>query len=176
MSGKARKHAEAEPGPNSPISRPVSRRTAIATAIGAVAVVVVGARFRRRPGIAEGAAKVTVFKDAACGCCEKWVERMRETGFDVDARNVADVPRVKREHKVPERLYSCHTAIAGEYVFEGHVPPDLVQQVLTGRPRIAGLAVPGMPASAPGMETGPGSYDVISFSADGTTAIFAVRS
>ena len=176
MSRKARKHTAAGPGPDGQISRPISRRTAIVTAIGAVAVVVAGTRFRRRPAIAEGAAKVTVFKDPACTCCGKWVERMRENGFDVETRDVADVPRVKRERKVPERLYSCHTALAGEYVFEGHVPPDLVLQVLRDRPRIVGLAVPGMPASAPGMESGRGSYEVISFTAEGTTAVFAVRS
>ena len=61
-------------------------------------------------------------------------------------------------------------------MFEGHVPPDLVQQVLRDRPAFAGLAVPGMPQGAPGMETRSERYEVISFTRAGETAVYAVRS
>jgi hypothetical protein len=80
--------------------------------------------------------------------------------------------------KVPERLASCHTATVGGYVVEGHVPADLVDRLLAERPKIIGLAVPGMPVGSPGMESpghAPERYDVIAFDGTGRTSVFARR-
>jgi hypothetical protein len=100
---------------------------------------------------------------------------MREHGFRVVQRNMTDVSPIKREARLPRELYSCHTSTVGGYTIEGHVPPDLVEQALRERPDIAGLAVPGMPRSAPGMEVGHERYDVLSLNRDGSTTVFAVR-
>lgn len=103
---------------------------------------------------------------------------LRDKGFKVDARDVVDLDAVKRKHGVPEALESCHTALVDGYVLEGHVPADVIGQLLRERPKLAGLAVPGMPAGSPGMES-PGRkaerYDVIAFDARGTTRVFARR-
>lgn len=83
---------------------------------------------------------------------------------------------VKREHGVPDRLASCHTALVEGYVIEGHVPAGDVKRLLDERPDIKGLAVPGMPVGAPGMESPSGRaepYDVLSFRADGTAEIYS---
>lgn len=91
------------------------------------------------------------------------------------AENVTDLTPVKAKHGVPKQLESCHTAVASGYVFEGHVPADTIKRLLKERPAVAGLAVPGMPAGSPGMET-PGQpaqrYQVISFDKSGRTAVF----
>lgn len=126
-------------------------------------------------GGAEGLGRMTVYKSPTCQCCERWVQVVREAGFDVIEENRADVTPIKREHGVPNALVSCHSALIDGYVFEGHVPPDLVQQVLRDRPAFAGLAVPGMPQSAPGMDNGHERYEVISFTRSGDTATFALR-
>lgn len=118
---------------------------------------------------------VTMYKDPNCGCCAKWGEHMRGAGFTVNEHNTSDMPSVKKEQGVPERLYSCHTAIVGAYVVEGHVPADLVQKMLTERPQIRGLSAPGMPQSSPGMDIGNEKYEVISFTGTGETAVYAVR-
>jgi hypothetical protein len=106
------------------------------------------------------------------------VGHLRDKGFKVDARDVVDLDAVKRKHGVPEALESCHTALVDGYVLEGHVPADVIGQLLRERPKLAGLAVPGMPAGSPGMES-PGRkaerYDVIAFDARGTTRVFARR-
>jgi len=154
----------------------LTRRGWLRAAASGVALLLIGKRAwpariqGRKPG------EVTAYRSPTCGCCGKWIDRMRETGFTVTERRMDDVTPIKREHSVPEDLYSCHTAVGSGYVFEGHVPPDLVARVLRERPAIRGLAVPGMPASAPGMETGPGRYDVISFTRTGKTSVYAVRS
>lgn len=123
---------------------------------------------------------VTVYKSASCGCCANWVEHMREAGFDVEARNVPDgeLPVIKAEHGVAPGHQSCHTAVVGDYVVEGHVPADVVRKMLEEKPEIAGLAVPGMPRGSPGMEMPDGSkdaYDVIAFTDDGDQSVYASR-
>lgn len=78
---------------------------------------------------------------------------------------------------VRENLASCHTAEVGGFVIEGHVPADVVQRLLKERPKIAGLAVPGMPAGSPGMEV-PGRkdpYTVVAFTSDGKTSVYERR-
>jgi hypothetical protein len=109
-------------------------------------------------------ADITVHKDPNCGCCTGWVEHLRAAGFSVDARDTADVARVKQQHGVPPELASCHTAIVGGYVIEGHVPAPAIRRLLAERPDASGLAVPGMPVGSPGMEGGtPQAYAVVLF-------------
>jgi hypothetical protein len=122
---------------------------------------------------------VTVYKDPTCGCCRKWVALVAANGFQVDTVNVPSheaLAVIERDHGITTRLAGCHTAVAGGYVFEGHVPLDLMQRVLKERPAIVGLAVPGMPSSAPGMDMSTGEhYDVLAIHRDGTTTVYASR-
>ena len=79
---------------------------------------------------------------------------------------------------MPDALQSCHTALVGGYVVEGHVPADLIDRLLRERPSVVGLAVPGMPAGAPGMESPGGRaerYQVFTFDGRGRTSVFANR-
>jgi len=119
----------------------------------------------------------TVYKQVGCGCCSIWAEQLRKLGFKVSTLEVTDLPRTKLAYGVPPSTHTCHTALIDGYVFEGHVPLDLVQKVLKERPKIAGLAVPGMPIGSPGMEMGSrkDAYDVLSFDRDGKTSVYARR-
>jgi hypothetical protein len=106
------------------------------------------------------------------------VDHLRKHGFTVDDRESADVTAIKRQLGVPPKLSSCHTAQVDGYVIEGHVPADVIDKLLKDRPKIVGLAVPGMPAGSPGMETPgqkPQPYDVIAFDAKGATSVYAKR-
>ena len=152
----------------------LTRRAWLGAAAGGVALLALGQRLWGKPRLGV-LGEVTVFKSPSCQCCGKWVERMREYGFAVALDNMIDVTPIKRERGVPEALYSCHTSMVGGYTVEGHVPPDLVARILRERPDIAGLAVPGMPQSAPGMELGHEPYDVLSFTQSGGTAVYASR-
>ena len=77
---------------------------------------------------------------------------------------------------MPERLYACHTALIDGYVIEGHVPADLIFKLLKEKPAVVGLAVPGMPAGSPGMESGPPEpYEVLTFDKTGRTTVYAKR-
>jgi hypothetical protein len=121
--------------------------------------------------------EVSVYKDPNCGCCGAWAEHMRRNGFRVSAYDVTDLAAVKRKHRVPEALGSCHTAIVAGYTIEGHVPAADVRRLLTERPDgVSGLAVPGMPLGSPGMESPtPQRYEVLAFDARGRSRVFQRR-
>ncbi len=113
--------------------------------------------------------EVQVYKTPTCGCCAKWVDHLRDNGFSVSVTDLKDVTPIKLENGVPRRLASCHTAIADGYIVEGHVPAEDIRRLLDERPKVSGLAVPGMPIGSPGMEgPNPKRYEVLSFGADGT--------
>jgi hypothetical protein len=118
--------------------------------------------------------KITVYKDPGCRCCKNWIEHLIKHGYGVDAKDTPAMAEVKRTLGVPDALTSCHTAVVNGYLIEGHVPAADIARLLKQRPKIAGLAVPGMPMGAPGME-GPTSqhYQVLSFDKSGKTKIFA---
>lgn len=120
---------------------------------------------------------VHVYKTPTCGCCSKWVEHMRLAGFTVKAEDVSQeaLQQLKTKFGVPDSANSCHTARLGGYVVEGHIPADTVKKMLNERPKVVGIAVPGMPVGSPGMEM-PGvpgrPYDVLTFDKSGATRTY----
>ncbi|MGE0706076.1 MAG: DUF411 domain-containing protein [Vicinamibacterales bacterium] len=117
---------------------------------------------------------ITVYKTATCGCCSNWVDHLRTHNFEVRAVDVEDIQTVKRTYGVPAELGSCHTAVVGGYVVEGHVPGTAVARMLKEKPAIVGIAVPGMPVGSPGMEV-PGRsqpYDVVAFDKSGKREVY----
>ena len=94
------------------------------------------------------------------------------------AEDVDTLTPVKTRYGVPERLEACHTAVVDGYVVEGHVPAATIDRLLRERPKVTGIAVPGMPLGSPGMES-PGRpaerYDVLTFDRSGRTQVFERR-
>ena len=128
--------------------------------------------------VSEGAAvtALDVYKSRTCGCCEKWVSHVESLGLDIALHHPIDMNRLKRRKGIAPRYQSCHTAVSNNgYVFEGHVPADVIQRFLAAPPKNAlGLAVPGMPIGSPGMEQGNrrDSYNVLLLMKDGRAAIY----
>ena len=119
---------------------------------------------------------ITVYKDPSCGCCKNWVEHLRANGFAPEVHDRSDMDALKDSLGVPAALRSCHTAVVGTYVIEGHVPAADVKRLIATKPaKTLGVAVPGMPAGSPGMEVGGriDRYDVVAFAAGGATRVFA---
>ncbi|MEP6535625.1 MAG: DUF411 domain-containing protein [Bryobacteraceae bacterium] len=124
-------------------------------------------------GLQAAEPEITVFKTKTCGCCGKWVEHVRASGFKVTVKEVASTAEYQKQYGVPERLQSCHTAIVGGYTIEGHVPAADIQRLLKERPKAKGLAVPGMPAGSPGMEGARSdAYSVVQFDAAGAASVY----
>jgi hypothetical protein len=126
--------------------------------------------FLAAPGRARTALpKMTVAKDPSCSCCGSWVKYLRGNGFVVDVVESTDMDLVKAALRVPANLQSCHSADIGGYVVEGHVPADAIRRLLTEKPQAIGLAVAGMPSSAPGMDV-PGASDIYDVTLFGASA------
>jgi len=163
---------ESAPAPPPAAGSPAAQPAAVAAAPDQAPAPAAGAP----TPVALASRQVTVYKTPTCGCCQAWVDHLRENGFSVVERDSADLAPVKAAHGVPGALESCHTAVVDGYVIEGHVPADLIAKLLAERPEIAGLAVPGMPAGSPGMEGSyKEAYDVLAFQKDGRTTVYARR-
>lgn len=113
------------------------------------------------------ARQMIVYRDPSCPCCEKWAAMAKEAGYSVRVVDHPDMQAIKAQYGVPQDLGSCHTAVVGNYAFEGHVPFGHVAKLLRERPdAILGLAVVGMPAGSPGMEVPGGEtepFEVMAF-------------
>lgn len=101
-------------------------------------------------GIAQAATAMTVYKSPACGCCEKYVDYLRENGFAVKAVDENNMDAIKKRFGV-SKVASCHTAVVDGYVVEGHVPVGAIRKLLKEKPAIVGISAPGMPMNSPGM-------------------------
>ena len=134
------------------------------------------AQTKTAPAAKKEADHVTVYRSRTCGCCGKWVQHLKDNGFQVTEHIVEQMDNAPGRDRVPEKLRSCHIAKVRNYLVEGHVPADVVKDMLRKRPEIEGIAVPGMPQGSPGMESQtPEPYAVIAWTKDGKSWAFARR-
>jgi hypothetical protein len=144
------------------------------------AVVALGAAANRpAPArLGDASSVITVYKSPSCGCCGAWVDYLRANGFEVKTVDLDDLSEIKTMSGVPRPIQTCHTAVVGGYVIEGHVPVDAIAKMLKEQPNIAGIGVAGMPIGSPGMEV-PGTpaqhYDVLSWDKAGKTSVYAKK-
>jgi hypothetical protein len=127
------------------------------------------------PASPEARRGALLYKDPQCGCCEAYADYLRANGFDVTVKAREDLALLKRQHGVPGTLAGCHTTLIDGYVVEGHVPIGPLLRMLTERPAIKGISLPGMPSGSPGMfgeKSGPFTiYEI----GDGEPKVYAVE-
>ncbi|MGE0240077.1 MAG: DUF411 domain-containing protein [Parvibaculaceae bacterium] len=102
------------------------------------------------PAMAE-TLNATLYKSPQCGCCEGYVAYLRKNGFTVDVKPTNDLAEISRKAGVPREMQGCHTTFVNGYVVDGHVPIATVRKLLSEKPDIAGITLPGMPLGSPGM-------------------------
>ena len=148
---------------------PQRRHILGALAAGLGGMLTAGARAQSQP-------VVEVWKDPNCGCCKDWIAHMERAGFKAivhDTGNNAARARLG----LPLKYGSCHTALVAGYVIEGHVPATDIRRLMREKPKALGLAVPGMPVGAPGMD-GPeykgrkDKFDVLLVAKQGTHKVY----
>ena len=116
-----------------------------------------------------GPIRATLYKDPQCGCCEGYAAYLRQNGFAVDVKPTNDLAEISRKAGVPSELQGCHTMFVDGYVIDGHVPIKTIRKLLSERPAIAGVTLPGMPTGSPGMtgkKTAP--FKIYAVNKDGT--------
>ncbi len=114
--------------------------------------------------------EIEIYKSATCGCCGIYTSYFDgKTSPDIESLNVQDTYSIKREHGVPPELESCHTTLIDGYFVEGHIPLEAIEKLLSEKPDVAGIAMPGMPSGSPGMP-GPkrGDFVIYSVNHDGS--------
>jgi hypothetical protein len=122
---------------------------------------------------------IEVWKTASCGCCKDWIKHLQANGFEVRPHDISDAAKREQRQRLglDDKFGSCHTALVGGYLLEGHVPAREIQRLLQEKPRALGLAVPGMPVGAPGMD-GPeyggrkDPYDVLLVQRGGSASVY----
>lgn len=131
----------------------------------AIGLFIVNAGVRAESVEAGKPVDIVVYRSPSCGCCGKWLEHLKKNNFNVKDMVISDVQAIKDKYGVPGEMASCHTALVNGYVIEGHVPANDIYTLLKTKPKIVGIAVPGMPAGTPGMEMGgkKDPYQVVSF-------------
>lgn len=117
---------------------------------------------------------ITIYKSPNCGCCQSWAEHLAANGFETRIVETDSLNDIKQEYDVPRDMASCHTALIGDLVIEGHVPAnDILAYLEDPQFDTVGLSVPGMPHGTPGMDTGrKDDYQVIAFNANGKQGVF----
>ena len=153
------------------MTRRQSRREILSTAASVAVLFLI-------PGVGQASTSlpsVVAYRNPGCGCCERWAENMEAAGFAVTMSDDPNLADRRSKLGVPSDLAGCHLALVGDYVIEGHVPPEDVLSFLASKPNARGLAVPGMPVGSSGMEMGDTkeAYDVLIYTADGKSQVYA---
>lgn len=106
--------------------------------------------------------------DPSCGCCSAYVDYLEENGLEVRLEETDDLAAVKRDLGVPGDAESCHTVEVDDYLVEGHVPLEAVEELFDEEPDVLGVAAPGMPEHSPGMgPRGDGPLTIYAFEESG---------
>ena len=116
---------------------------------------------------------VMLYKSPDCGCCDGYADYLRHNGFIVTVKATNDFSEISRKAGVPSDLQGCHTAVIGAYVVDGHVPVEAIRKLLSERPAIKAITLPGMPEGSPGMsgdKTGP--FTIYAIGKDGKSGVF----
>ena len=103
-------------------------------------------------GITEDRHEIIVYRSETCGCCQGWIDHLKQHNFDVKDIKVTNLNPYKENMNVPPEAASCHTAIVDDVVIEGHVPAQDIKRLLADKGDIRLLTVPQMPSGTPGMD------------------------
>lgn len=129
----------------------IDKNIAVGGIILAAAIFIVGGLFLAKNNQNPQEIKITVFKDPDCSCCGDYVDYLKTKGFAVEVIVAQDIISLKEKYNIPTNMESCHTSVIGKYFVEGHVPIEAIRKLLTEKPNIDGISLPGMPAGSPGM-------------------------
>jgi len=105
--------------------------------------------------------EVTLYKNPQCGCCEGYADYLHHNGFTVKAISTNDLTVMGQKYGIPDDMQPCHISLIGGYVVGGHIPMEVINRLLTEKPKIVGITLPGMPVGTPGMPGHkPGPLDI----------------
>jgi hypothetical protein len=156
----------------------MNRRDLLRLGAGSLASLALPALAAPNPGNPLRGLNAVTFKSPTCGCCTGYVRFLESQGVRVRValEDDAKLERFKDSLGVPATVRSCHITRVEGYLVEGHVPLEALVKLLRERPRVDGIALPGMPVGVPGM---PGKsaepHRVVAFTKGRVTPFLTVR-
>lgn len=121
------------------------------------------------------ATKAIVYKSPGCGCCGNYAAYLESRGFEVEVVEKEDLTAIKAQYNIPASAQSCHTAVIEGYGVEGHMPIEAIEKLVSEKPDVVSIALPGMPMGSPGMGGAKkGAWTVVSIDKDGNQQDFMV--
>ncbi len=122
------------------------------------------------PAATDDSKQITIWRDPGCGCCDAYAEYMEANGYQVTRIDDRKFDERSVAVGVPQQGIGCHLAEIDGYYVSGLVPVEIIERLVTERPEIAGITLPGMPANAPGMAPAKtGTLKTYAFGEDGIT-------
>jgi len=103
------------------------------------------------------------------------VVHLQDHDYDVETIDMTSdaLSALKESKGITPELASCHTAEISGYIIEGHVPADVIEELLLEKPDIVGLALPGMPPGSPGMGGElQGPLEILAFDQQGQVWVY----
>ena len=143
--------------------------------VAALAVAILGAGVYLTNASLAVAQEATLYKNPQCGCCEAYADYLRDNGFTVTVKPTHELVTMSREAGIPDDFQGCHLAFIDNYVVSGHVPVGTVNRLLSERPDIKGVTLPGMPMGSPGMSGAKTEAFTIYVVGDGKPSVYAVE-
>ncbi|WP_347416147.1 DUF411 domain-containing protein [Paracoccus sp. (in: a-proteobacteria)] len=123
--------------------------------------------------VSDTAHQVTIWRDPGCGCCDTYAQYLEAHGYAVTLVDDPDFDRRSVDVGVPEQGLGCHLAQVDGYYVSGLVPVEIIERLVSERPNIDGITLPGMPGNAPGMaQVRSGTLKTYSFG-EGGIAVYS---
>jgi hypothetical protein len=121
--------------------------------------------------------RATLYKNPQCNCCDIYAAYLGENGFEVEVKLTTDLAEINSKAGIPEKIQGCHAMFVDGYVVDGLVPVNIVRKLLSERPAIVGISLPGMPVGAPGMPgLKTGKFVIYAVTKDGTApTVYAIE-
>ena len=118
----------------------------------AVVVVVAVSGFYLLQNPREARGEMKVYMGENCQCCDVYANLMNRN-YDVEKKVLSNVElsELKRNWGIPQELASCHTTIIDDYLVEGHIPMEAIEELREDGRDIEGIGMAGMPVGSPGM-------------------------
>ena len=121
---------------------------------------------------ADPSKQITIWRDPGCGCCDAYAEYLEGEGYQVTRIDDRDFAKTSISVGVPEEGLGCHLAKIDGYYVSGLVPAEILERLVTERPEIDGITLPGMPRNAPGMAGKSGTLTTYAFD-DGEVSVYS---
>ena len=94
---------------------------------------------------------VTLYSNPTCACCKTYADYLSANGFEVTMVPDPAFDAVATKAGMPSDGIGCHVAVIDGYTLSGFIPVQFIEKLVTEKPDVEGLTLPGMRMEAPTM-------------------------